>query len=149
MKKGKTSKLNVFDDAKCYYGTVDSKNFKSVYVVLQTWIEPIKEDQNWNKLIGEIKRQIQHTLLEVVDNQTFERKQIVDLDLRTSGIQKNKKSFLNLEITLFVHNQTMDFKSLILRDKIKRILGSIYKDDLKNSKYFILSKTKTKEFIND
>jgi hypothetical protein len=43
----------------------------------------------------------------------------------------------------------MDFKSLILRDKIKRILGSIYKDDLKNSKYFILSKTKTKEFIND
>ena len=149
MKKGKTSKLNVFDDAKCYYGTVDSKNFKSVYVILQTWVEPTQEDQNWTKLIGEIKRQIQHTLLEVVDNQTFERKQIVDLDLRTSGIQKNKKSFLNLEITLFVHNQTMDFKSLILRDKIKRILGSIYKDDLKNSKYFILSKTKTKEFIND
>lgn len=148
MKKGKTSKLNVFDDAKCYYGTVDSKNFKSVYVILQTWVEPTQEDQNWTKLIGEIKRQIQHTLLEVVDNQTFERKQIVDLDLRTSGIQKNKKSFLNLEITLFVHNQTMDFKSLILRDKIKRILGSIYKDDLKNSKYFILSKTKTKEFIN-
>ena len=78
MKKGKTSKLNVFDDAKCHYGTVDSKNFKSVYVVLQTWIEPIKEDQNWNKLIGEIKRQIQHTLLEVVDHQTFERKQIVE-----------------------------------------------------------------------
>ena len=148
MKKGKTSKLNVFDDAKCYYGTVDSKNFKSVYVILQTWVEPTQEDQNWTKLIGEIKRQIQHTLLEVVDNQTFERKQIVDLDLRTSGIQKNKKSFLNLEITLFVHNQTMDFKSLILRDKIKRILSSIYKDDLKNSKYFILSKTKTKEFIN-
>ena len=90
MKKGKTSKLNVFDDAKCYYGTVDSKNFKSVYIILQTWIEPIQEDQNWTKLIGEIKRQIQHTLLEVVDNQTFERKQIVDLDLRTSGIQKNK-----------------------------------------------------------
>jgi hypothetical protein len=149
MKKGKTSKLNIFDDAKCHYGTVDSKNFKSVYVVLQTWIEPIKEDQNWTKLIGEIKRQIQHTLLEVVDHQTFERKQIVDLDLRTSGIQKNKKSFLNLEITLFVHNQSIDFKSLLLRDKIKIILGSVYKDDLKNSKYFILSKTKTKEFITD
>ena len=112
-----------FDDAKCYYGTVDSKILNQFYVILQTWIEPIQEDQNWTKLIGEIKRQIQHTLLEVVDNQTFERKQIVDLDLRTSGIQKNKKSFLNLEITLFVHNQTMDFKSLILRDKIKRILG--------------------------
>jgi hypothetical protein len=94
MKKGKTSKLNIFDDAKCSYGTVDSKNLKSIYIVLQTWIEPLTLDENWNRLVGEIKRQIQHTLLEVVDTQTFERKQIVDLDLRTSGIQKNKKSFM-------------------------------------------------------
>ena len=146
MKKGKTSKLNIFDDAKCFYGTVDSKNMKSIYVVLQTWIEPITIDDNWNRLVGEIKRQIQHTLLEVIDPQTFERKQIVDLDLRTSGIQKNKKSFMNLEITLFVHNKTLDFKSHILRDKIKKMLTSIYIDDLKNNKHFTLSKTKIVEF---
>ena len=146
MKKGKTSKLNIFDDAKCLYGTVDSKNMKSIYVVLQTWIEPITIDDNWNRLVGEIKRQIQHTLLEVIDPQTFERKQIVDLDLRTSGIQKNKKSFMNLEITLFVHNKTLDFKSHILRDKIKKMLTSIYIDDLKNNKHFTLSKTKIVEF---
>jgi hypothetical protein len=126
--------------------TVDSKNFKSIYVVLQTWIEPITVDENWNRLVGEIKRQIQHTLLEVVDTQTFERKQIVDLDLRTSGIQKNKKSFMNLEITLYVHNSLLDFKSPILRDKIKKILNSVYLDDLKNNKHFTLSKTKTEEF---
>jgi len=146
MKKGKTSKLNIFDDAKCYYGTVDSKNFKSIYVVLQTWIEPITVEENWNRLVGEIKRQIQHTLLEVVDTQTFERKQIVDLDLRTSGIQKNKKSFMNLEITLYVHNNLLDFKSPILRDKIKKILNSVYNDDLKQNKHFTLSKTKVVEF---
>ena len=146
MKKGKTSKLNIFDDAKCFYGTVDSKNMKSIYVVLQTWIEPITIDENWNRLVGEIKRQIQHTLLEVIDTHTFERKQIVDLDLRTSGIQKNKKSFMNLEITLFVHNKILDFKSHILRDKIKKMLSSIYVDDLKNNKHFTLSKTKVVEF---
>jgi hypothetical protein len=148
MKKGKTSKLNIFDEAKCHYGTVDSKNLKSIYIVLQTWIEPITEQDNWNKITGELKRQILHTLLEVAEPTTFEKKYIVDLDLRTSGIQKNKKSFLNLEITLFVHNQTINFKSLILRSKIKKILQSIYKDDLKNSKYFTLSKTKTKETIS-
>ena len=146
MKKGKTSKLNIFDDAKCSYGTVDSKNLKSIYVVLQTWIEPLTLDENWNRLVGEIKRQIQHTLLEVVDTQTFERKQIVDLDLRTSGIQKNKKSFMNIEITLFIHNNIYDFKSPILRDKIKKILNSVYKDDLKQNKHFTLSKTKVVEF---
>jgi hypothetical protein len=146
MKKGKTSKLNIFDDAKCSYGTVDSKNLKSIYIVLQTWIEPLTLDENWNRLVGEIKRQIQHTLLEVVDTQTFERKQIVDLDLRTSGIQKNKKSFMNIEITLFIHNNIHDFKSPILRDKIKKILNGIYNDDLKQNKHFTLSKTKVVEF---
>ena len=145
MKKGKTSKLNVFDDAKCHYGTVDSKELKSIYIVLQTWVEPKSEEDNWIKITGLIKRQILHTLLEVVDSSTFERKQIVDLDLRTSGIQKNKKSFLNLEITLFVHDKTTDFKSIMLRSKIKKIINSIYFDDLKNSKYFTLSKTKTNE----
>jgi hypothetical protein len=148
MKKGKTSKLNIFDDAKCYYGTVDSKNLKSIYVITQTWVEPIQEFENWSKITGEIKRQILHTLLEVSDQTIFEKKYIVDLDLRTSGIQKNKKSFLNLEITLFIHNQNIDFKSIILRSKIKRLIESIYKDDLKNSKYFILSKTKMKETIS-
>jgi hypothetical protein len=145
MKKGKTSKLNIFDDAKCHYGTVDSKELKSIYVVLQTWIEPLNEDDNWNRITGIIKRQIQHTLVEVADKLTFERKQIVDLDLRTSGIQKNKKSFLNLEITLFVHDKTIDFKSFILKSKIKKLISSIYFDDLKKSKYFTLSKTKIKE----
>ncbi len=145
MKKGKTSKLNIFDDAKCHYGTVDSKELKSIYIVLQTWIEPLTEEENWIKITGLIKRQIQHTLIEVVDSQTFERKQIVDLDLRTSGIQKNKKSFLNLEITLFVHDKNLDFKSLLLRSKIKKIITSVYHDDLKNSKYFTLSLTKNKE----
>ena len=145
MKKGKTSKLNIFDDAKCNYGTVDSKELKSIYIVLQTWVEPITDEDNWSKITGLIKRQILHTLLEVVDFTTFERKQIVDLDLRTSGIQKNKKSFLNLEITLFVHDKNIDFKSLILRSKIKKIISSVYFDDLKKSKYFTLSKTKIKE----
>ena len=147
MKKGKTSKLNIFDDAKCHYGTVDSKELKSIYVVLQTWIEPIADEENWIRITGILKRQILHTLLEVTEFTTFEKKQIVDLDLRTSGIQKNKKSFLNLEITLFVHDKTIDFKSLILRSKIKKIVSSIYHDDLKNSKYFILSRTKIKETV--
>ncbi len=98
MKKGKTSKLNIFDDAKSYYGTVDSKEMKSIYIVLQTWIQPSDDYDNWEKITGHIKRQIQHTLLEVLDFTIFEKKQIVDLDLRTSGIQKGKKS---LALTTF------------------------------------------------
>ena len=70
------------------------------------------------------------------------------MDLRTSGIQKNKKSFLNLEITLFLNKENVDFKSIYLREKIKIIANTIYTDDLKNSKYFTLSKTKDKELVS-
>ena len=147
MKKGKTSKLNILKDAKCHYGTVDSKVFKSLYIVIQTWVEPKDEYENWNRITGQIKRQLQHTLLEVTDNSLFDKKQIVDLDLRTSGIQKNKRSFLNLEITLYLNKENLDFKSIYLREKIKLMINSIYTDDLKNSKYFTLSKTKDKELV--
>lgn len=147
MKKGKTSKLNIFEKAKCFYGTVDSKELKSIYVVLQTWVEPKIEFDNWTRVTGNLKRQIQHTLLEVLDFTFFEKKQIVDLDLRTSGIQKGKKSFLNLEITLFIHNKFVEFKSLTLRNKIKTLLTAIYIDDLKNCKFFTLNKTKNSEMV--
>ena len=40
MKKGKTSKLSIFDNAKCVYGTVDSINFKSLYINIQSWVDP-------------------------------------------------------------------------------------------------------------
>lgn len=143
MKKGKTSKLNVFENAKCFYGTVDSKELKSIYIVIQSWVEPKKEVLNWDRVAGNLKRQIQHNLLECVDQITFNKNSIVDLDLRTSGIQMEKRSFMNLEITLFMKNENEDFKSPILRDKVKRIVTSVYNDELYNSPYFWLSKTKT------
>jgi hypothetical protein len=63
MKKGKTSKLEIFENAKCSYGTVDAQNFKSLYITLQCWIEPIIEDGNWDRISGNINRQIKHNLL--------------------------------------------------------------------------------------
>ena len=74
MKKGKTSKLNILKEAKCHYGTVDSKNFKSLYIVIQTWIEPRDEYDNWDRISGLIKRQIQHTLIDVLDYDVFDKK---------------------------------------------------------------------------
>lgn len=147
MKKGKTSQLKLFSDAKCYYGTVDAKKLKTVYIVLQSWVEPIKEFDNWDRATGTMERNIKHVLLEVVDPIMFEKFNIVDLDLRSSGIQKGKRSFMNLEITLYLKNH-MDFKSPILKDKLKTIITSVYTDTLKGMKYFKVHKNKTtKELV--
>jgi len=141
MKKGKTSKINLFDKAKCHYGTVDSKSFKSVYIVLQSWVSPKKELEQWERTTSNLHRKIKHTVCEVIDGVYFDKNFIVDLDLRSSGIQMDKRSFMNLEITLFLKND-LDFKSPILREKLKSIISNVYKFDLLDSEYFSLHKTK-------
>ena len=92
--------------------------------------------------MGTISRSIKHKILEIYNKSLFREHFIVDLDLRTSGIQLEKRSFMNLEITLFVKDKNMDFKSVLLKDKIKKILKSIYHDDLTTSEYFTLHTTK-------
>jgi hypothetical protein len=145
MKKGKTSQINDFESVKCIYGTVDSKNLKSIYIIIQGWIEPITEIENSNRLVSILERQIKHTVLSSIDYTTFKKTTIVDLDLRSSGIQKGKRSFLNLEINLYLTNH-IDFKSFMLKDKVKKIINDVYNDNLLKSKYFTLHLTKNKEF---
>ncbi len=110
MKKGKTARIMGFDSVKVNYGTVDSKNLKSVYLNIQTWANPVEESENWNRVVANLSRNIKHNILEVIDTEYFQPNYIVDLDLRTSGIQLNKKSFMNLEITFFMKKE-IDFKS--------------------------------------
>ena len=98
MKKGKTAKLQGYENAKCSYGTVDAKKLKSIYVLIQSWVEPTVNMDNWSRTTGMLERNIKHHLLEVVDPLIFEKNNIVDLDLRSSGIQLGKRSFMNLEI---------------------------------------------------
>ena len=141
MKKGKTSQLTGYENAKCSYGTVDAKKLKSVYILIQSWVEPTMTANSWVRTTGMLERDIKHHLLESVDPLIFEKHNIVDLDLRSSGIQLGKRSFMNLEVTLFV-KEPIDFKSLILRDRIKQIVNTLYGYPLMKSKYFILHKTK-------
>ena len=45
MKKGKTNKLTGFRTFKSQYGTIDSTNLKSIYLNIQTWVEPKQEPE--------------------------------------------------------------------------------------------------------
>ena len=118
MKKGKTSKLSGFRNSKITYGTVDSKNFKSLYLNLQTWAEPKIEVENWTRLVLNMNRSIKHSIFNNIDKQMFDDKFIVDMDLRTSGLSLKKKSFMNLEINLYLIDE-VDFKDLKLKRKFK------------------------------
>jgi len=141
MKKGKTTKINGFRTSKVHYGTVDSKEFKSLYLNLQTWVEPKDDYENWNRIVLNMNRSIKHSVLQSIDKNLFDDKFIVDLDLRTSGLQLKKKSFMNLEINLFL-KQEIDFKSTKLKKSLKNIIKEIYSDILTKNDYFKFYLTK-------
>jgi hypothetical protein len=67
MKKGKTSQIQGFKTAKVTYGTVDSVNFKSLYLNVQTWVEPKINSENWNRIVLNLSRFIKHSVLDSLD----------------------------------------------------------------------------------
>lgn len=141
MKKGKTSKLIGFRSSKVVYGTVDSKEFKSLYLNLQTWVEPKIDPESWNRIVQNMSRSIKHSVYDNIDKTLFDDKFIVDMDLRTSGLQPKKKSFMNLEINLFLIDE-IDFKDLKLKRKLKNIIKGIYDDVLTKNENFKFYLTK-------
>ena len=141
MKKGKTTKLSGYRTFKSQFGTIDSTNLKSIFVNIQSWVEPKDEVENWNRVVLNMTRSIKHTVLENINKEFFDTKFIVDLDLRTSGIQLKKKSFMNLELNLFLL-EPIDFKSPKLKKQVKNLIKEIYGDTMSKNKYFKFYLTK-------
>lgn len=141
MKKGKSVRVNLYNSIKTSYGTVDSKNLKSVYINIQSWVTPKEETENWNRIVCNLSREIKHSVFESINRNIFNERSIVDLDLRTSGISHGKKSFFNLEINLYT-NSEIDFKSSSIKDSIKSVLKTVYKNNIKDNKYFSFSMSK-------
>jgi 5S rRNA maturation endonuclease (ribonuclease M5) len=148
MKKGKTSFLQGFKTAKIVYGTVDSINLKSLYLNIQTWVEPIYECDNWTRTVLNLSRSIKHSIYESINKQIFNENFIVDLDLRSSGLNLNKKSFMNLEINFYIIQEDLDFKGNEIKESLQQITQKIFKDnflDNENFNFYLTKKSKLTE----
>ena len=142
MKKGKSAKINSYDDYKITYGTVDSKNLKSIYLNIQTWVEPKCEINNPQRSVGVLSNKIKHTALDNLNRNLFKNNVIVDVDLRSSGIQLNKKSFMNLEFVFYVTDKELDIKSETIKNTMVHITDSLVRNVFQQNDYFTFSRTK-------
>ena len=149
MKKGKTSFLQGFKTAKIVYGTVDSINLKSLYLNIQTWVEPIYECDNWTRTVLNLSRSIKHSIYESINKQIFDEKFIVDLDLRSSGLNLNKKSFMNLEINFYLTQEDVDFKGNEIKESLQHITKQIFKDNFLNNENFNFYLTKNSKITEE
>lgn len=119
MKKGKFISIGNYNKVKIGYGTVDSKNLKTIYVQLNSWTQPLVEQNDFDKLISKTQRKIKDIIYNL-KHEYFKRESIVDLDIKTNGIKTTKRSFMDLEITLFVE-KPFDVRS----NEIKTIINDL------------------------
>ncbi len=149
MKKGKTSQIDGFDNAKIVYGTVDSVNLKSIYLNIQTWVEPIMELEDWNRIVLNLSRDVKHSIYETMNQEVFNSTFIVDLDLRSSGLSQFKKSFMNLEINFYLNQENLEFKDDNIKNSLHKITSEIFNRNFNKNKYFNFYLTKTTKIYND
>jgi hypothetical protein len=140
MKTGKFITLGYYGNVKIGYGTVNHKNLKTIYIKLNSWIEPEDDENEFNELLSKTKRKIKLRIYNLKSD-LFKKESIVDLDVRTKGIKLGKKSFINLEITLFTQKH-FDIRSKELKNTIKSLVENIIDSDLDNKILFNFSKNK-------
>lgn len=140
MKTGKFIPIGVYDDVKIGYGTVDFKNLKTVYLKFNSWLQPENDTENFDVIINKSKRTIKQIVYNL-KNPHFKQENIVDLDIRTKGIKMEKRSFMNLEITLYV-NDKFEIRSKEMKNYLKSLMETVINDGLTDKMLFNFYKTK-------
>ena len=140
MKIGKYIPLGTYNDVKIGFGTVDFKNLKTIYLKLNSWVQPENETEDYDTLIYKSRRRIKEMIYNL-KNPYFREQCIVDLDIRTKGIKLEKRSFMNLEVTLYVNKQ-FDVKSKEIKTLVKDIVEQTIDEGLSDKKLFNFYKSK-------
>jgi hypothetical protein len=140
MKTGKYIPLGTYNDVKIGYGTVDFKNLKTIYLKLNSWVQAENETDDFDHMIHKSRRKVKEIIYNL-KNPYFKQQSIVDLDIRTKGIKLKKRSFMNLEITLYVDKQ-FDVKSKEIKNNVKDILSIVIEDGLSDKNLFNFYKSK-------
>jgi len=143
MKKGKEVQLDTNPNYAVYSGAIDNKNAKTIYLNISSWGKPISDfELNYEKVIRGLRRNIILHLHEILGDSNFKKENtIVDLDMRSSGVNYNKKSFMSCEVTFFQKTfNPVNSQNTI--GSMKNISTSIIDNVLEKSQYFKFSKKK-------
>ena len=139
MKRGKELNLTLNHNYKTSVGTVDNKNPKSVYINISTWGEPkfeVEDKKNYENKVNKIRRGVRQNLFANLNDSLFKLKStIVDLDLRSSGISNDKRSFMCCEAIMF-QKKMLPVNSTEMKDELETLCDKILHDVLETNNDF-------------
>lgn len=136
-KFGKEKALFKNDSFRVKYGTVDASKLNALYIDIESWVQP-NEIINFDSKIRIIRKEIISKIKEKLDKDFFYENFIVDLDLRSSGLSINKKSFMFIEVTVYP-KKFIKFNSEILINQVKN-LASVTIDTVQKNNFKFFSK---------
>jgi hypothetical protein len=134
-KFGKEKALFKNDSFRVKYGTIDASKLNALYINVESWVQP-NEIINFDNKIRIIRKDIISKLKENLDRTFFHENFIVDLDLRSSGLSLNKKSFMFIEVTVYP-KKFIKFNSEALTNQVTTLaLQTIDTVQKNNFKFF-------------
>ena len=139
MKTGKYLNLGTYQNVRIGYGTIDYKDLKTIYIKFKSWIKPIDND-DYDYIIYRTRKKIKKHLYNNNIN-LFHKETIVDLNIKSNQIKPNKKSFMDVEITLFT-KEYFDIKDTHIQKTLKDTIKNIIDSNFENRKFFNFYSTK-------
>jgi non-homologous end joining protein Ku len=132
MKLGRYIPLGDYKNVKVGYGTINHKELKTIYVNFNSWLEPDPYCEDYDVIVKSSRNKIKKLIYNLGIG-LFRKESIVDLDVRTKGIKKEKRSFMNLEITLYTEKH-FNIKDKSLKDDmynlVTEVIDTCLNDDL-------------------
>lgn len=140
MKLGRYVPVGDYRDVKIGYGTINHKELKTIYLSLNSWLEPDERCDDYERIVRSSRNKIKK-LIYGLGNNLFRSESIVDLDVRTKGIKKEKRSFMNVEVTLYVIEQ-VSIRDKELKKNMEILLKEIIDTCLDDKMLFNFHKKK-------
>lgn len=138
-KLGKQKSLKEKNGFRIKYGTINYQQPKSIYVIIETWIQP-ESERDFESEVKRLSKNIRKVVYENHDKSLYNDYVIVDIDLRSSGMTPNKRSFMSIELTLFP-NKLLQFPDDRYTETITNITNIII-DNLQNNNNYTFNTTK-------
>jgi|TARA_R110000803_G_scaffold51720_3_gene106731 hypothetical protein len=142
MKRGKEITLKSKDNYKVKLGTIDNKSPKTIYLNVSAWGKPLTQEDNYDNIISNLRKKIKQKLYSQIGFNNFEKERyIVDLDMRSSGINHTKRSFMSCEITLF-QKERVSVNDTSMMELSNNLTNNIIQDCFEENNHFRFYKTK-------
>lgn len=133
VKLGKQVKLPTNNHFVIKYGTINALNPQSLFIAVHTWATP-QHDDDLERVLQRFIFDIKSQVYDEVNYDVFYEKYIIDVDLRASGLQKDKQSFLSIDITLYPKT-IIPFPADIYDSNITKLLNNLLADIKKNPNF--------------